>query len=76
MKSPQQRVLAGEALARAARPGQLDLVAQHAEQALVLPGLLDEVLRAAPHRRDGHVDRRPGGHHHDRQAGIALAQAV
>ena len=49
---------------------QVDLVLDDGEQARVVPGLGDEVARAAAHGLDGDVDAGPGGHHDDRQAGV------
>ena len=55
----EQRVLRLEPLAAPQRPAKLDLGAQDGEQPLVVPGLLDEVARAAPHGLDRHVDLTP-----------------
>ena len=44
-------------------------------QALVLPGLLDEVARAALDAFDGQIDVAPRGHHDDGQARIELLNA-
>ena len=46
---------------------------------LVVPGLFDEVARAAAHRFDGDVDRSPRGHDYDRQhlvGGVNLRQQL
>ncbi len=44
--------------------------ADDGEQAGVVPGLLNEVARAAAHGFDGDVDGAPGGHHHDGNGGV------
>ena len=49
-----------------------DLRAQRRQQARVLPGLLDEVARPAPHRLDGQIDAAPGRHDDDGQRGVDL----
>ena len=68
--SAQRTVFALELLAATQRPAELDLSAEGREQPAVVPGLLDEVARAPPHRLDGAVDAGPGGHHNDRGRGI------
>jgi hypothetical protein len=55
------------ALQRAAKR---HLRAQHREQPLVVPRLLDEVLSAAAHAFDGEVDRAPRRHQHDRRVRV------
>ena len=49
----------------------LGLFANRGEQALVVPGLLDEIAGAAAHGFDREVDAAPGGHH-DHGRGVAL----
>ena len=66
----EQRVLGLEPLALAERLAQLDLRADDREQPRVVPGLLDEVARAAAHRLDGDLDAAPRGHDDDRQRRI------
>ena len=44
---------------------QLNLRSNDSEQALVFPGLGDEVSRSTAHRFDGQFDAAPGGHDHD-----------
>ena len=48
----------------------LHLRPQHRQQSRVVPGLLDEVAGAAPHRLDRQIDATPRRHHHDGQSGI------
>ena len=63
-------------LARAAqRLVQLGVNADQREQPLVLPGLLDEVARAALDAFDGQIDVAPGGHHDHRQPRVELLDA-
>ena len=50
---------------------QLHLRAQDREQALVVPGLLDEIAGASAHRLDRHVHRAPRRHHDHREHRIA-----
>ena len=45
----------------------LDLALQDAHQISVVPGLLNEALRAGAHGFDGELDVSPGGHDHDWQ---------
>src|SRR6185312_16019139 len=42
--------------------GTLNLLAKHAQQLRVVPGLLDKVARAAMHGLDRKLNRAPGGH--------------
>ena len=56
--------------------GQLDLRAQHGQQARVVPGFLNEIARAAPHRFDGQIDTAPCGHDHHGQIRIDGANAA
>ncbi len=56
---PQDPVLRLQALPAAQRPSERDLRAQRRQQPRVVPRLLDEVARAAPHRLDGEVDAFP-----------------
>ena len=55
------------------RLAERDLRPEHREQALVVPRLLDEVLRAAAHRLDRDADRAPGRHHDDRRVRVERA---
>ena len=61
----EQRVLGLEQLPLAERLAQFDLGPDDGQQPRVVPRLLDEVARAAPHGLDGHFDAAPGGHDHD-----------
>ena len=54
---------------------QFGVHADEADQALVFPGLLDEVAGAALDALDGEVDVAPGGHDDHRQARIDLLNA-
>ena len=54
---------------------QLGVHANQADEALVLPGFLDEIARAALDAFDGEVDVAPRGHDDDRQARIDLLEA-
>src|SRR5688572_9104161 len=56
--------------------GELHLRAQHCDQTRVVPGLLDEVACASPHRFDGQIDAPPRGHHHHRQRRIDRTNAA
>ena len=72
-----QRVVFGfEALAFAEGAAELDLRFEDGGEARVIPGLLDEVARAAAHGFDGELDGTPGGHHDDGQRGIEGLNAV
>ena len=51
-----------------------DLAAQHAREPRVVPGLLDEVARAAAHRLDRELDAAPGRHDDHRQLRVELPQ--
>ena len=66
----QQRVLGLEPLPLAQRLAQLDLRPDDREQPRIVPGLLDEIARAATHRLDRDLDAAPGGHDDDRQRRI------
>ena len=46
------------------------------EQARVVPRLLNEVDRAAPHRLDREIDAGPRGHHDHRHAAVARQQMI
>jgi hypothetical protein len=63
----QHPVLGLQALPAAQRAPEIDLRPDDAEEPLVLPRLLHEIARAAPHRLDRQVDAPPGGHHDRRQ---------
>ena len=54
-----------------AAPHGLRLLADGGQQAVVVPGLLDEIAGAAAHRFHRQIDVAPGGHHHHRH-GVAL----
>ena len=69
----ERAVLRLEPLLPSQRARQLDLRAQDREHPRVLPRLLHEVPRAAAHGLDGQIHAAPGGHHHDRQRRIVLA---
>ena len=64
----QEAVLRFQHVRLALHAMQIELRAQHGEQARVVPRLLDEVGRAAPHRLDGELDAAPRGHHDDGHA--------
>ena len=66
----QQRVLGLEPLPLAQRLAQFDLGPDDRQQPRVVPGLLDEVARAAPHRFDRDLDAAPRRHHDHRQRRI------
>ncbi len=59
-----------EALGAAHGVMEIDLRAQDGEQASVVPGLLNKVLRTAAHGFDGDFDVGPRGHDDDRHLGI------
>ena len=60
--------LCGFKLARVSPgPRQFKLVVNNIEQALVVPGLFDEVLGPVPHGINGEFHATPSGHDHDRQ---------
>ena len=61
------------AVQRVACCGQIHLRANNAQQAMVVPGLLDEIARAAPHGLDGDFHAAPRGHHHDWQCAVQPA---
>ena len=61
-------ILRGQPFCLLEREVQFDLGAQNRQQALVLPGLLDEVPSAAPHGFDRQFDVAPSGHDDDGQA--------
>jgi hypothetical protein len=67
-------VLAAQARVLPPAVGQCQLVAQHAEQAAVVPGLLDEVAGTGLHGLHHQLDAAPGGHGHDGQLGVQRAQ--
>ena len=73
-RTAQQDVLGLQALATTTRATERTLVAEHAHQARVVPGLFDEIAGTATHRLDGDIDRAPGRHHHDRKFLIDLLQ--
>ena len=52
------------------RVAQFHLIADDRDKARVVPRLGDEILRAAPHGLDRHVNTRPRGHDDDRQRGV------
>ena len=49
---------------------QFDLGAKDRQQPLIVPGLLNEVARAAAHGLDGEFHIAPGGHHDHRNAAV------
>ena len=63
----EQAVLDLQPLAAAQGARELGLRLQDPEKPLVLPGFLDEVARAAPHRLDGELHAAPRRHHDDGQ---------
>ena len=71
----EQRVLGLQPLPLAQRLTQFDLRADDREQPRVVPGLLDEIARAAAHRFDRHLDAAPRGHHHDRERRVDALDA-
>ncbi len=52
---------------------QLELVAQDAEQARIVPWLLNEIVGAATHGLDREIDVGVRRHHDDGDLGVALA---
>ena len=66
----EEAILGRQTLRLLKRAMQFDLRAQNGEQAFVLPGLLNEVARAAPHRFDRQLDVAPRGHDDDRQIAV------
>ena len=68
----QQLVRRFEPTAFAKRTSELDLRAHNREQAVVVPRLRHKIARAAFHRFDRQIDRRPGRHHDDRQRVVDL----
>ena len=70
----ERSVLRLEPLLTSERSGELDLRPQDGDETRVLPRLLHEISRAAPHRLDRHLDAAPGGHHDDRQRRVVHAQ--
>ena len=56
-------------------PLRLGLFADRGHQAVVVPGLLDEVAGAAAHRFDRDIEAAPRGHHHHRRAVALLFEA-
>ena len=66
----EQFVLLHQPLAPARGMRPLDLVPEGGEQPGVVPGLLDEVAGAQPHRLDRLVDAAPGSHDDDRQGRV------
>ncbi len=57
------------------RAAECDLGPERREQARVVPGLLDEIAGALPHRLHGQIHRAPGGHDDHGQARIDLLDA-
>ena len=62
----QQPVLRFQALAAPQRRAQLHLCAHDGHQARVVPGLLDEIARAAAHGFHSEINAAPRGHHDHR----------
>jgi hypothetical protein len=62
--------------AAAERTAQFGLRPDDRQQPLVVPRLLDEVARAAPHRFDRDVHRAPGRHHHHRERFVGGVDAL
>ncbi len=54
----------------------IDLALQDLEERHVFPWLLDEALRAPPHRLHGRIDAAPAGHDDDRHRGIVRAHVL
>jgi hypothetical protein len=72
----QDRILVREAAAPTARLGELYLVPQQGGEALVVPGLLEEVVGTVLHRLHGEPDRGPRGHHDDGQVRVLAVQLL
>ncbi len=64
----------GQPLAPPTRTSELALGTQDRENALVVPGLLEEIAGAAPHGLDRELDRAPGGHHYHGESGVEVVQ--
>ena len=71
----QQAIFCFEALAAFERLRKLDLRFQDGQQPRVLPGLLNEIFRAAAHRFDRQLEAAPRRHHDDRHGAIFRADA-
>jgi hypothetical protein len=71
----QEPVLRLEALSSPEGLAELDLRLERREQPSVVPGLLDEIARAAPHGLDREIDASPGRHHDDGKARVDLLEA-
>ena len=67
---PEQAVFRCQTFGLLQRAMQFDLRAQDGEQAFVLPGLLDEVARAAAHGFDRQFHVAPCGHDDDRNSAV------
>ena len=72
----QGAVLGLQPLSLAQRAAELDLRLEDGGEARVVPGLLNEVARAAAHGLDGEFHRTPGRHHDHRQSGVERLDAV
>ena len=72
----QGAILGFQALSFAQRAAQLDLRFEDGREARVVPGLLNEIARAAAHGLHGQLHRSPGRHHDHRQGGIEALDAV
>ncbi len=66
----EQQVFGFETLASAERLTELGLSADDGQQPRVVPGLLDEIARAAPHRFHREVDAAPSGHDDHRKRAV------
>ena len=71
----QQPILRRQSLGALQRAAQFNLRPQNREQPLVLPGLLDEVPRAAAHGLHGQFDVGPGGHDDDGNGAVESQQS-
>ena len=64
----QRAILRLQALPLAQRAAEFDLRLENGGEARVVPGLLDEIARAAAHGLDGQLHAAPRGHHDHRAA--------
>ena len=62
---PQQAIFRLQALPLAQGAAQLNLRPQNRDEAGIVPGLLNEIPRAAPHRLHRQTHTSPGRHDHD-----------
>ena len=72
----QRAVLGFQPLPLAQRAAQLDLRLQNGGEPRVVPGLLNEIARAAAHSLHRQFHRAPRGHHDHRQRGIERLDAI